>query len=344
MDRTRCTLSPKGTTIIQIIPFSSRIPDDLSSDTINVQGVSTVNPIIFHDIGNKTSTSLLRDVVVGLDFSFLESVFAAAIPLQSGQWPIAGSNQIVIGPAIAVNGITVGSTMLIENQSFTVMGKLKADNPLFDEFIYMDYHVAQSLFDMNGICTALSVSIDPMFSSQNDMTQIKTQIENLSPLVNALGEQNLQSAAGGFFQTIQIIQTVIAIFPLIICLLFVVVLMVLHVKDHEREFAILQALGIKPALIGIMVFGQILLTSIISFLGGLGVGFAFFGFSYNILMNSSSIYGNPFIFSQSMFEMIPTILYWEIFGITILLGSGVAVLPTIRAMRVNIISSIRKEE
>ena len=100
MDRTRCTVVAKGTTIIQIIPFSSRIPDNLSSDIINVQGVSTVNPIIFHDIGNKTSTSLLRDVVVGLDFSFLESVFAAAIPLQSGQWPIAGSNQIVIGPAI----------------------------------------------------------------------------------------------------------------------------------------------------------------------------------------------------------------------------------------------------
>ena len=43
-----------------------------------------------------------------------------------------------------------------------------------------------------------------------------------------------------------------------------------------------------------------------------------------------------------MFEMIPTILYWEIFEITILLGSGVAVSPMIRAMRVNIISSIRK--
>ena len=98
------------------------------------------------------------------------------------------------------------------------------------------------------------------------------------PLVNALGEQDLQSAAGGFFQTIQIIQTVIAIFPLIICLLFVVVLMVFHVKDHEREFAILQALGIKPALIGIMVLWRNLLTSIISFLGGLGVGFRFFWF------------------------------------------------------------------
>ena len=151
MDRTRCTLSQKAQQLFKLFLFSSRIPDNLSSDIINVQGVSTVNPIIFHDIGNKTSTSLLRDVVVGLDFSFLESVFAAAIPLQSGQWPIAGSNQIVIGPAIAVNGITVGSTMLIENQSFTVMGELKADNPLFDEFIYMDYHVAQSLFDMNGI-------------------------------------------------------------------------------------------------------------------------------------------------------------------------------------------------
>ena len=53
--------------------------------------------------------------------------------------------------------------MLIENQSFTVMGKLKADNPLFDEFIYMDYHVAQSLFDMNGILPLYQFPLIPCF-------------------------------------------------------------------------------------------------------------------------------------------------------------------------------------
>jgi ABC-type lipoprotein release transport system permease subunit len=334
----------KGTSIISIIPFSSRLPDNLTDDIRNIQGVSTAYPIIFKDFGNSSSANFIRNVVVGLDFTFLRDVFALSIPLKEGRWPNSGSHEVLLGPAIANSNITVGSEIQIENQSFSVVGILQSDNPIFDKFVYMDYSETQALYNMQGICTSISVFIDPMFSSPSDLNRIKTSIQTDSPLAIALSQQDLQSAAGGFFEAIQLIQTIIAVFPLVICLLFIFVLMLLNVKDHEREFAILQALGIKPSWIGLMVFGQIILTALISFAGSLLIGFLFFGATYNFIINPVTQQSDWFAFSQTIFTLVPSSLYWEMLGLTFILGSGVGFIPTIKAMRVNIITSIRKEE
>jgi len=120
--------------------------------------------------------------------------------------------------------------------------------------------------------------------------------------------------------------------------------MILNVKDLQREFGILRAIGMPNWKIGAIVMVQSLILTAVSYGFGIFTGIGLFAYSYNIVNQFQSQYSSSFIFAKNMFYLIPPEVFEQTLFATIFIGLIVAMIPTIKAVRMNIVQSIRKEE
>ena len=118
----------------------------------------------------------------------------------------------------------------------------------------------------------------------------------------------------------------------------------LNVKDQMREFGMLQAIGMSSTRIGLIIFIQTLLITILGYILSIFTGLIFFSYSYYIVDESTTRSVNPWNYAMNMKDKIPRYLYWQIFIGAIIIGILVAIYPSIKAARVSIVKSFRKEE
>ncbi len=335
----------KGTSIIQIVPYESKVSENVSDIFDEIPGLNNAFALIFKNFGNETQKNYFKTTIIGIDFEFLINYYLKDIELKEGTWPEEGKNETVIGPDAGGGILGVNDSITILNKDFKITGILESDSIFLDKFVYIEYGDIQELYDMEGFCSVYYVMGDAeIFSDPDKFNSIKSDIELEYPYVEVIGSELLDEAAGNFFKIFDALQIILAIFPLAISVLFIFILMMLNVKDQMREFGMLQAIGMSSTKIGLIIFLQTLLITILGYILSIFTGIAFFSYSFYLMDEYTTRSTNAWEYALNMNDKIPSEIYWQIFIGSILIGIFVAIYPSIKAARVSIVKSFRKEE
>lgn len=345
VDSSSLLILSKGVSIVQVIPFNSRVPESIIPSLYEIGGVQYVLPLQFKEAGNSSTAMFRQEIIVGIDWYLLQTYFLREIPLDQGRWPISGQNEVIIGPQVGGGLINLNSNITIRNENFTIVGITKSDTILFDRFIYVEYNKISALYESEGYCNMLYVIGDPeIMANSVRLAQLKSQILSLNPQIQILDEMALQNATGSFFEILNLLQFTLGIFPLMISITFVFVLLLLNIKDQQRDFAIFHAIGMSPLIIGCFVFFQTLVITLIGFILSIFVGYFFFGYSYYQLASFIRNYTNPWEYATYMSQQIPSDLYLQIFLLSLSIGIILTIYPAIKVARANIIKQVRRDE
>jgi len=335
----------KGTSIIQIVPYDSKVSENVSQTLYEIPGVNLAFSLIFKNFGNESQTNYFKTTILGIDFDFLINFYLEGVELKEGSWPEEGKNETIIGPDAGGGILEVNDSITILNKVYKISGILESDSVFLDRFVYVEYDDIQKLYCMEGFCSVYYVIGDThIFSDPDSFSSIKSEIETKHPYVEVVGSEILDEAAGNFYKVFDALQIILAIFPLAISILFIFILMMLNVKDQMREFGMLQAIGMSSTRIGLIIFLQTLLITILGYILSIFTGLIFFSYSFFLIDEYTTRSTNPWTYALKMQEKIPNQIYWQILIGSILIGILVAIYPSIKAARVSIVKSFRKEE
>ncbi|MHA1777283.1 MAG: ABC transporter permease [Promethearchaeota archaeon] len=334
----------KGTNVVQVLPLESQIPDNISDIILNFPGVIYTLPVIFKDFGNKTNFKFLKNIIVGINFDNLQNLYLKNVGLQEGNWPQDPLHEIVVGPNVKYPNLAVNSTIPIRGVNFTVSGILMSTNVFFDKFIYVDYEETQQLFEMEGLCSVMYVLGDSSILNTPDLLQnLENTVESQFPSVNFIDSEELNEATGFFYQMLDVFNIIMSVFPLFISGLFIFILMLLNVKEQEREFGMLRAIGMPLSNIGIMVFLQGIFITGVGYLVSLLTGNFYFMYGFYVFQGDNTTIG-IIEYTREMMNLIPQSIYFQTLFISLVVGMIIAVYPSIRAMKQSIVQTFRKEE
>ncbi|QEE14362.1 ABC transporter permease [Promethearchaeum syntrophicum] len=335
----------KGTSIIQIIPYDSKVTENVSHTLDEIPGVNFAFPLIFKNFGNETQINYFKTTILGIKFTFLIDYYLKDVELKEGKWPEEGKNETIIGPDAGGGTLNVNDSITILNKQYKITGILESDSVFLDRFVYVEYEDIQELYGMDGFCSVYYVIGDAqIFSDSNQFNLVKAEIETEHPYVEVIGSELLDEAAGNIFKVFDALQVILAIFPLAISVIFIFILMMLNVKDQMREFGMLQAIGMSSSRIGLIIFLQTLLITILGYILSIFTGLMFLSYSFYLMDEYTTRSTNGWNYALSMKNKIPSYLYLQIFIGAILIGILVAIYPSIKATRVSIVKSFRKEE
>ncbi len=334
----------KGTNVVQIIPFESEIPENVSTELLKIPGISYTLPVIFKDFSNVTQYKWIKNVVVGINFGNLQNIYMKDVGLQSGTWAREDTHEIVVGANLEIEKLSLGLQIPIRGINFTITGILNSYNVFFDKFLYLDYEIMQTAFNMDGLCSAMYVIGDQAFlGNESYVNSIEQQIESQFPTINLIDQEELDEASGYYYNILDAFNVVLWVFPLFVSGLFIFILMLLNVKDQEQEFGMLRALGMPLWMIGVLVFLQSLVITFIGYLISLITGNLYFMYGYYIFQKDVD-QNDIFAYMRDMMQKIPISIYIQTLIISLSLGIVIAVYPSIRALRQSIVQTFRKEE
>ena len=354
VDQDTIMVTSKGTSILQIIPFSSKINESVNEEIMQVKGVKTIVPLIYkpysYDGSSSSSSEWISDVIVGVNLDII-SFLADDLTLEAGRLPNkdTGSDQkeIAIGNWVANSTLDVGDTMVFGNETnndtFTIVGIFESKNPLFDHFIYCEYEEVQQIFEMVGFYTLLYVLFNSEYveSEGHSLEEITSNIEKINPNLQTLTSETIKENSGKLFGILNVFQFFISFIPYLISILFIFVMMDLNIKEQAWEFGIMRAIGVKRKQIALYIFLQTMLLVVISIGLGFIVGFFLFQYSSTVLFSDPG-QQNSWDYAMDMSKKIPTQIYLQtILGI-LLTGVLVSILPSYKASKISIIEEIRK--
>jgi len=100
VDNNTITVMAKGSTLMQVVPLDSRIPDNITDEIYDIYGVHMAIPMIFKDFNEFSSVNWIKDIVVGLEVDLLEKSEIMGIELKEGRMPIKNQDEVLIGAEI----------------------------------------------------------------------------------------------------------------------------------------------------------------------------------------------------------------------------------------------------
>ncbi len=215
-------------------------------------------------------------------------------------------------------------------------------NPEFDKrLVFMDIETAREFYSADNLSTSLVI----MTGDHYQVTRLKDEIKNLlSPNETVLTwidmqpelEQLIQSDRIGGLIMMGILYLVIAFG------MFSVIMMM--VKERQREFGVVHAVGMKKRKMAVVVFFESLLIGIIGCSTGLLVSYLFcLWFYYNPIpltgemASATEQYGmEPYMF----FSLKTSIFYGQII-LVFLISVSIAIFPVYNIYRLKITSALR---
>ncbi len=222
------------------------------------------------------------------------------------------ANYLELGVGDTLIMISQGYHGISANGLFEVKGIMSHPNKEYDNrLIYLGLETARDFYSAPGISTSLVI----MTGNPYGVNQLKKKIGRILPEQDTVMtwvemqpelEQLIQSDRGGGIIMLGVLYVVIA------CGMFSVVMMM--VKERQREFGVIHAVGMRKAKISTVLFIETLLIGVIGSVIGLliSVLIAFYfyhnpiPFSGEQVVSASEKFGMaPFIF----FSMKPSLFY-----------------------------------
>jgi lipoprotein-releasing system permease protein len=312
------------------------LPDwrKLDSNIAALSGVAAPAPIAAGPALALRGSTERGVAVIGADPDRLDRIIAVAKNLTQGSYAVNGTD-VVLGMELARNlGIGVGDRLRIktargDGQMFIVRGLVDMGNQAANKaWALMSLRNAQTLLDLGGAATAVYVKVDDLYRADIAARRIekltgltsKSWMETNAQLLTALRSQTAST-------------TMIRFFVLITVAIGIASVLVVSVIQRSKEIGILRAMGVTRGGI-LRVF--LLQGGLIGLLGsgvGCGLGAALSLLFQALLHNSDGTPFFPFSLSPQLFASAA--------GIALLSGVVAALLPAIRASRLDPAEAMR---
>ncbi|HEX9229143.1 MAG TPA: ABC transporter permease, partial [Arthrobacter sp.] len=200
----------------------------------------------------------------------------------------AASPGALLGTTLAEkNGLTVGSTFTINDQSFTVAGLFDAGTAFGNNALYLTLPAAQGLAELPGELSTMIVTVDSMENVDAAKTALKEALGTDAADVSQ-GQRNLETAVSslGSVKNISFIAFVAA---LATAGLIILLIMVMLVRERRREIGVLKAIGARNRTIGLQfVLEALVLVALGSAVGAAVASFASGGIASALISSNTA--------------------------------------------------------
>ncbi|MCB5292967.1 Macrolide export ATP-binding/permease protein MacB [Arthrobacter sp. SO3] len=200
----------------------------------------------------------------------------------------AASTGALLGTTLAEkNGLSVGSTFTIKDQSFTVTGLFDAGTAFGNNALYLTLPTAQTLADLPGELSTMVVTVNSMENVDAAKTALQAALGTDKADVSQ-GQRNLQTAVSslGSVKNISFIAFVAA---LATAGLIILLIMVMLVRERRREIGVLKAIGAPNRTIGLQfVLEALVLVAMGSVVGAAIASFASGGIASALISSNTA--------------------------------------------------------
>ena len=199
-----------------------------------------------------------------------------------------GSTGALLGTTLAEkNGLAVGSTFTIKDQSFTVAGLFDAGTAFGNNALYLTLPAAQALAELPGELSTMIVTVDSMENVDAAKTALQAALGTDTADVSQ-GQRNLETAVSslGSVKNISFIAFVAA---LATAGLIILLIMVMLVRERRREIGVLKAIGARNRTIGLQfVLEALVLVAMGSAAGAAVASFASGGIASALISSNTA--------------------------------------------------------
>ncbi|WP_426225015.1 ABC transporter permease [Pseudarthrobacter sp. DSP2-3-2b1] len=185
----------------------------------------------------------------------------------------AASTDALLGTTLAEkNGLSVGSTFTVDDQTYTVSGLFDSGTTFGNNALYVTLPTAQTLAELPDELSTMIVTVDSMENVQSAKAALETALG--TDKADVTQGQNLESAVSslGSVKNISFIAFVAALGT---AGLIILLIMVMLVRERRREIGVLKAIGAPNRTIGL----QFVLEALVLVAMGSAVGAAVASFA-----------------------------------------------------------------
>jgi len=241
------------------------------------------------------------------------------------------TNQVIIGKTEAQSlNKTVGDTINLYGQNFTITGTFETGNFMTDNGIMMPLSTLQNLTSNQNKVSEVLVKV----TDNANVTTVSNTITNAYP--NQLSTSTAADSANRINQGLGFINTAswaISLLAIFIGAVGVINTMVMTVYERTREIGVLKAVGWKNSRILGMILGESIVLTLIAFVVGTVIAVV----GVEVLLTLVPSVGNAITPSFSIY------IFLRAFGIALIVGVIGGLYPAYRASRLSPTEALRYE-
>lgn len=204
-----------------------------------------------------------------------------------GDYTVASTGALLGTTLAEKNGLSVGSTFTVKDQSFTVAGLFDAGTAFGNNALYLTLPTAQTLAELPGELSTMIVTVNSLENVDAAKTALQAALGTDAADVSQ-GERNLETAVSslGSVKNISFIAFVAA---LATAGLIILLIMVMLVRERRREIGVLKAIGAPNRTIGLQfVLEALALVALGSVVGAAVASFASGGIASALISSSTA--------------------------------------------------------
>ncbi len=200
----------------------------------------------------------------------------------------AASTSALLGTTLAgKNGLALGSTFTINDQTFTVTGLFDAGTAFGNNALYLTLPTAQTLAELPGELSTMIVTVNSMENVDAAKTALQAALGTGTADVSQ-GQRNLETAVSSL-GSVKNISFTAFVAALATAGLIIQLIMVMLVRERRREIGVLKAIGARNRTIGLQfVLEALVLVALGSVVGAAVASFASGGIASALISSNSS--------------------------------------------------------
>lgn len=200
----------------------------------------------------------------------------------------AASTGALLGTTLATkNGLSVGSTFTIQDQTFTVQGLFDSGTAFGNNALYVTLPTAQTLAALPDELSTMIVTVNSMENVDAAKTALQAALGADKADVTQ-GQRNLETAVSSL-DSVKNISFIAFVAALGTAGLIILLIMVMLVRERRREIGVLKAIGAPNRTIGLQfVLEALVLVALGSVVGAAVASLASGGIASALISSSST--------------------------------------------------------
>ncbi len=260
------------------------------------------------------------------------------VKLSAGRWLKPGSNEAVVGVALAqrVDGFGIGQVLSINNQDWNIVGVFEADGSGLESEIWMDLELFQSVFKRSGVFSST------LFRAMGDPLDVKNRVARMMAddprlrSVEILAEDEYyRKQSKLMFDLIMVLTAILTTIMSVGAIVGAMNTMYAAVSHRQREIGCLLALGFTPEAVWISFIVESVVLSLIGAAIGCLLSLPFHG------MSTGTTNWATFAETAFRFRITPGILATAV-AVAVIMGFFGGFFPAFRAARMKVVEALRR--
>ena len=308
--------------------MTSSIAIEKVAPLLGLEGVdpATSAPVLFVPLVATTLVGMPPTVLAAGIQPGYESAYLGSVAVESGSASLSEGHAAIIGPnAAKYYQASVGDTIQIRGQDFTVIGVLKLSSEVFDNSVIIPLETAQELFQRQDSVSAVILTAGQV----EDAPRIQQLAQAQFPELEASTEENLARNADEVLKLMRQMFTVINSSIMLAVIVSVAIVIGISVMEQRKEIGTLRAIGARRG----RIFSFVVIEALVLSLSGALLAFPLKKFTELVILQ----FGRISLLQDELGIWFGSILMAALVGVL------AALLPAWQAMRVDPLEAMRYE-